>query len=90
MTAAVDPFASLAASPIGPADDAAAVTPSDTENFAVVARGLWVGGAGNVTLVTAAGRTVTFSAVAAGTLLPIRCSRVNAALTSATLIVALI
>ena len=56
-------------------------------------RALWVGGAGNVEvdLVDEAGNanTVTFTGVAAGTLLPIRISRVDQGNTTATDMLAL-
>jgi hypothetical protein len=71
-----------------PAINAVAVIPADVD-LANYARGLYVGGAGNV-VVQMAGEenTVTFSAVPAGTILPICVSQVRAA-TTATLIVAL-
>lgn len=86
----VDPFASYAGSAIGPANDAVAVTKSDTVAYATMARELYVGGLGDVTLITAAGNTVLFTAVAAGTLLPIRHSQVKSTGTTATNMVALI
>jgi hypothetical protein len=66
---------------------AAAVTPSDTT--AVSFRGVWVGGAGNLAVVTEGGNTVTFTAVPAGTLLPVAVKAVNATNTTATNIVGL-
>lgn len=73
-----------------PAVDAAAVTPSDTVDIVGgPARGLYVGGAGNVVVVTRAGNAVTFVAVPAGAVLPVDTRRVNATNTSATNIVAL-
>lgn len=72
-----------------PATRAAAVTPSDGVDLTSAARALWVGGAGNVSLITTGGDTVTISGVAAGTLLPIRAARVRSTSTTATLIVAL-
>lgn len=72
----------------GSASNAAVVVPSDTVALATPARALWVGGAGNVTALMAGGQTVTFTAVPAGTLLPIQAVRVNATATTATLIVA--
>ena len=58
------------------------VTPSDTTTI-TGARGIWVGGAGNVT-VTTAGGDVTLNAVPAGTLLPIKATKVKATGTTAT------
>ena len=68
---------------------AAAVTPSDVTALATDARGLYVGGAGNVNLVTSGGETVLFSGVTAGSVLPVRTHQVLAAGTTATNIVAL-
>lgn len=69
---------------------AAAVTPSDSGNLpASPASAIWVGGAGNLTVIMYNGATVTFTAVPAGTLLLIRVKQVKATLTTATLIVAL-
>ena len=84
-----DLFSTFATGLDSPADHAAAVTPHDTNELATVSRYLWVGGAGNVKLTTVGGDTVTFTSVAAGTLLRVRAKVVFATLTTATLIVAL-
>ena len=69
---------------------AVVVVPSDTVNFARgVCQGIYVGGAGNVTAVMEDGTVATFTAPPVGSILPIRAIRVNATLTSATLMVAL-
>lgn len=74
--------------PGGPAATAKPVTPSDTTTIGGC-RGLWVGGAGALTLDFADGTTNTvFSGIPAGTLLPVAPIKVKAA-TTATLIVAL-
>lgn len=74
-----------------PAVDAFAVTPSDTVNYAQgMARGLYVGTAGAVSLVTAAGNTVVFPDVPAGSFLPVCSVRVNATGTAASGLVALL
>ncbi len=72
-----------------PASNAAAVTPSDSVSLTDVTRWLYVGGTGNVVVIMADGTIVTFTAVEAGTLLPIRVSQVMATDTTATNIVAL-
>lgn len=77
-----------------PAANFAAVTPSDSIDFATTSltsltRALYVGGAGNVVAVMSDGTAVTFTAVPAGTVLPIRCKRVNSTNTTATAIVRL-
>jgi hypothetical protein len=87
---AIDNFASETPGLEAPAIDAFAVSPSDTVLFATVARKLWVGGAGNVSLVTKAGNTVVFTAVPAGSLLPVGTLRVNATGTTSTNIVGLV
>lgn len=66
-----------------------AVTPSDTVSFTVRPRALYVGGAGNVTVVNDDGTTCLFSNVPSGAILPISPKRVNATATTATLIVGL-
>lgn len=72
-----------------PSASAAAVTPHDSTNFAGgVCRGLYVGGAGNLVAIVN-GTAITFTGVPAGTVLPIRATRVNATSTTATAIVAL-
>lgn len=72
-----------------PADRVAAVTPSDATDLTGV-RALYVGGAGDlvVRMINAPDSTVTISTVSAGSLLPIRVTRVMAA-TTATAITAL-
>lgn len=65
---------------------AVAVTPADGTDFTNVSRAIYVGGAGDLSVVTLGGDTVTFSAVAAGSLLPIRVRRVRSTGTTATLI----
>lgn len=67
-----------------PAEHAEVVTPSDSTDLGVVSRSLYIGGAGNVSVVMLSGATVTFSNLAAGSLLPVRVSRVRATGTSAT------
>lgn len=65
-----------------------AVTPSDTAALPAGCKGLWIGGAGNVVVTMWDGTTATFSAVPAGTSLPVSPKLVKAA-TTATLIIAL-
>jgi hypothetical protein len=64
-----------------PAEHAFAITPSDADDLDAlpgggVARGLWVGSAGNVAVVTVSGASVTFKAVAAGTIIPVQVKQV--------------
>jgi hypothetical protein len=71
-----------------PALEAEAVTPSDTVNFSKLARAIYIGGAGNAVVVMENNDAITFNGLLAGTILPVRCKRVNAGAT-ATNIVAL-
>lgn len=70
-----------------PAVGAVAVSPSDTVDLAVPARALYVGGAGNLTVVMSNGDVVTFAEASGWCPLSVR--RVNATSTTATGIVAL-
>lgn len=87
--AAVDLFVSHNTGLSSPASSAAAVTPSDDTDLGYVTRYLWVGGVGDVEVVMLDGTTVVLVAVPAGSLLPIRVSRVKDANTGATNIVAI-
>ncbi len=68
---------------------AVAVTPHATNSLQAngPCHALWVGGAGNVTLTTIGGDSVTITAVPAGTFIPIACLHITAA--TATAIIAL-
>jgi fucose permease len=66
--------------------DAAVITKSDTADNTYSA--IYVGGTGHLTVVTERGSTVLISAIPAGTLIPLRVSKVLAA-TTATLLVGL-
>lgn len=78
-----------------PAYNAVPVTPSDTTDLTYMTRGLYIGVAGDVTVNMLNGTsatnigTVTFTAVPAGTILPIACWRVKSSGTTATNITAL-
>ena len=71
-----------------PAFHAQAVTPSDSVDLPTVARALYIGVTGNVTLVTVNNETVLFVAVPVG-ILPVMTRRVQSTGTAATNIVAL-
>jgi len=73
-----------------PAGDAEVVTPHDTNNLAKTSRALYVGVGGDVSVEMAqTGSAIVFTGVLAGTVLPIRITRVNATATTATNMVAL-
>ncbi len=86
---ATDNFVTNIVGTTSPASIAEAVTPSDSTDLTNVSRALWIGGAGNISVIMANGSTVLFSGVPAGTLLPLRVSRVRSTSTTATLIVAI-
>lgn len=74
-----------------PATKAFAITPHDSTNFSEMVRGIYVGVSGNIVAVMKDGETaVTFSNVAASTILPVRCIRVNSTNTTATNLVGLV
>ena len=70
--------------------DALSITPSDTVDTTVLCRALYVGGVGDVSLVTLSGNTVVFKAVPAGTVLPVGFRRINFTDTTATLLVGIV
>lgn len=67
--------------------DAFALTPHDSNNFARLAKRVYVGGAGDIVAVLLSGATVTFKAVPVGTILPVSMVRINATSTTATQLV---
>ena len=67
-----------------PAENAAAVTPHDSNDLTNVARALYIGGTGNVKVDTAAGDTVIFYAAPVGAIIPVRVKRVYSTGTTAT------
>lgn len=83
-----DPYEGVGSDLLGPAADAAAVTPSDTLLLDNYCKRLWIGGAGSVKLTTVNGDTVTYTGVPAGTYLQVRASQVFATGTTATNIIA--
>lgn len=74
---------------LGPAEGAFSVTPSDTEDLPKQARGLYIGGSGDIYLDTPNDQNVPFIGLVAGTPLPVRVVRVRNTNTTATNIVAL-
>ena len=92
MAAAVDTWAQMQNAPgvvTAAAESAVVVTPSDTVDLTNASRGIYVGGTGTLTAIMLDGTTCLFSGIPAGTILPIRATRVKATGTTATLIVAL-
>jgi hypothetical protein len=66
-----------------PASSAFAITPHNTTLFDYATRAIYVGGDGNISVLTVNGDTVTFVGCVAGTLIPIRARRVNSTGTTA-------
>jgi hypothetical protein len=69
-----------------PASHAVAITPHATNELAHYTRAIYVGGAGNITLVTVGDETVQFVGVLAGTILPVRTKIVTTATTATSLV----
>lgn len=65
------------------------ITPSNTVDFTVATRAIYVGGAGAISVVTINDETVIFVGVPIGTVLPIRAKRVNSTGTGASNLVGL-
>lgn len=84
-----DPFKFNATGLTSPGRNAFAVTPNDSTDLTFTARGLYIGGGGDVKLDTAQGDTVTFVGVPAGSVLPVTAARVYSTDTTATSIVAI-
>lgn len=78
-----DRFSDNAPSLTGPATHAFPVAPSDTASLADVTRALYCGIAGDIAAVMVSGAVVTFSNVPAGTLLPLRTTRIASSGTTA-------
>lgn len=70
--------------PSGLARDAVAITVSDSTIYTPSLAGLYIGGAGDVTVKGLGGKAVTFKAVPAGTILPINVQAVMNTNTTAT------
>lgn len=73
-----------------PAQDAFTIIPSNSTNFNIAARGVYVGVGGDITLVTPAGNAVLFVGVPQGSVLPVTCIRINSTGTTATSLVGLV
>lgn len=84
-----DPFASSAPGLSSPGANAFAIVGNDSADMTNATRGIYVGGAGDVKVTTVGGGTVTFVAVPAGSLLPVRAARVFATGTTTTSMIGL-
>ena len=85
----MDRYEDFARSLIAPAEDGAAVVPSDGADLAQVTRAIYVGQGGTLAVQLASGAQVALNGVPGGTLLPLRVRRVRSTGTTASGIVAL-
>ncbi len=90
MAAAIDPWASYQPSPLSAGDDGAAIAPSDTTDLVTAVSAIWVGGAGDLTVVTTKGVTLLFKNVPVGPFSLLKVARVKATGTTATLLTGVI
>jgi hypothetical protein len=74
---------------LGSAEYIVAITPNDGTDLDEYSRAVYVGGAGDLTVMTVDNTVVTFFAVPAGAMLPIRVRRVRSTSTTATNILVL-
>lgn len=84
-----DAFSKHQSSLNSPAKSASEIAPSDLAALSSATRALYVGGAGDVRVTMVGGETVTFRAVPAGCLLPVRVAQLHSTGTTATAIVGL-
>ena len=85
-----DPFDRTSDSPMAPAEDCFAITPSDTVELPRATKALYIGQTGDVALVTVRGTSaVIFRNVAAGTIIDVRARAIRATGTTAQDIVGL-
>ena len=79
-----DDFTTFGTALDSPAANFYAITPHDSNNETKAFRGLYIGVAGNVVIVTLGGTAITFKGAAAGSVIPVRGLRVNSTNTTAT------
>lgn len=85
-----DPFGTYNKELTAPATMGVSVTPDDDNDLTTICRALWIGGAGDVSVILKDDDSaVTLESVPAGTMLSIRAKRVRATGTTASAIVAL-
>ncbi len=85
----MDNFETHAVGLESPAAYAFSVVPSDVTDLEQVTRALYVGNAGDISLVMKDGGSVLFKNISAGSILALRTQRINATATTATDIVGL-
>lgn len=85
----MDNFKNYPTTPTSPARSAVIVTPNDAGTLTQISRAVYVGVSGDLAVTMADGSQVTFEAVPAGSLLPIRVQTVRATGTTAGALLAL-
>ncbi|RLJ41424.1 hypothetical protein BCF46_3217 [Litoreibacter meonggei] len=85
----MDSFSAFPTTPISPARSASTVVPNDTRDLPHISRALYVGQTGALSVEMADGDVVTFEGVPAGSMLPIRASKVRATGTTAAAVLSL-
>lgn len=85
-----DTFENFSSSLESPADNAASLTPNDSTDLSTVARGVYIGGAGDITVdFVGDGTNITITGLSAGVIYPFRVQRLYSTGTTATDIVGL-
>jgi len=79
-----DPFAGYAGSLDDPASFCRNVEPSDSVALLEVSRAIYVGGAGAIRLIDAAGNIAVFAGLVGGSILPVRTQQILSTGTTAT------
>ncbi|WP_298259254.1 hypothetical protein [uncultured Litoreibacter sp.] len=85
----MDNFSAFPTTPISPARSASTVVPSDGSDLPHISRALYVGQTGALSVEMADGDIVTFEGVPAGSMLPIRATKVRDSDTTAAAIISL-
>lgn len=73
-----------------PATTGFAITPHDSTDFTFVTRGIYVGVGGDIVIVMKSGGALTFKNAVAGSVIPVRATRVNSTSTTATNLIGLL
>jgi hypothetical protein len=81
----VDKFRKAFSTIDGPSSDGFAITPG-ANLFAQSTRAIYVGGGGNITLLTVGNTVLTFTSVGTGTIIPIRATAVYANSTATSMV----
>ena len=87
--AATNDYSAFASCLDSPARNGFAITPHDSNELTHVTRGIYVGGTGNMVVLTMNDESVTLVGLPAGSLIPIRAKRVDSTSTTATSMVGL-